>query len=276
MSALTDPAPSLFEQLMAEAVDPLLVELDDDNAVQVDGPSADAVSDLDHLLGVEDVTAWVEDVSGELAGLLARRPWTVTLDAVAGIRGHFALVDLPPGMWTVLVEQVDLYGEAIETDLFDRGSDLLDWFRGRRPWPQLLRLMQRLPPESHYKAALLDDEELAEERIAAEQADGERRSSKSKPPLVGETQERALLRSIAGALPRIEHAVYAVNAPKGKAGRPPTGLPSPETAEDRVRSRLGDADVEDLIAAATPWDAAARRAPAGYAESDSGLLVPDH
>lgn len=261
---------------MGEAVAPFVLGLGD-TELEVDAPPADAVCDLDHLLGVEDVTAWIDLVAPAAAGPLERTPWTTTLDAVAAIRGHFGLVELPPGMWTVLVEQVDLYGEAIETDLSNRGHDVLDWFRGRRPWPQLLRLVQHLPPESHYKAALLDDEELATERIEAEER-GELAppSRKSRPSLVGESQERALLRAIASALPRIEHAVFAVNAPKGKAGRPPSGLPSPETAEDRVRSQRGDADVEELIAAATPWDARRRAAPAGYAEADSGLLVPNH
>lgn len=274
---VTVAAPSLFVDLMAEAVEPFELTLPSDPSVLVDAPDADAVADLDHLLGARDVQAWVEQVAPDAADTLRTAPWSATLDAVAAVRGHFALVELPPGMWTVLLEQIDLYGEAIETDLSDRGHDLLDWFRGRRPWPQLLRLTQRLPPDSHYKAALLDDEELATERIEAEER-GELTPPprKSKPSLIGETQERALLRAIASALPRIEHAVYAVNAPKGKAGRPPTGLPSPETAEDRVRSQRGDADVEELIAAVTPWDARQRATPSGYAEADSGLLVPDH
>jgi hypothetical protein len=39
---------------------------------------------------------------------------------------------------------------------------LLDFFRRRRPWPQLLRFLERLPIHSHYKAALADDDEYAQ------------------------------------------------------------------------------------------------------------------
>lgn len=277
-----DAAPSLFHLLMVETLPTLEIGLGD-RVVVVDHPSADAVCELDtlaHGVTVRGLWDWLDDVAPDVLDALlgdsedidAAPALAGLLASVRAVRSHFALVDLPPGMWTAVVEQVDLYGEAIETDLSDRGQDLLDWMRGRRPWPQLLRLIQRLPPESHYKASLLDDEDLAHEQIAAEDA-GTAAPPRQRPPLVGESYERTLLRSIASSLPRIEHAVYAVNAPKGKGGKPPNALPGPEAATERVRDRMANADVDDLIAQVTPEHA--RTAPSGFRERASGLLAPD-
>lgn len=38
---------------------------------------------------------------------------------------------------------------------------MLDFFRGERPWNQLLRLLTRLPRHSQYRVAIVDDDELA-------------------------------------------------------------------------------------------------------------------
>lgn len=254
---LGDDAGSLWEQMAAEAVGPLALELSDPDGGKpwswtVEAPDSDGVCELDEVanpLDVVDALLGGGDLADEVLDLLDRLPWSTTVATAARVRQHFALAPLPAGMWRELVEQIDLYGEAIEADLFDRGHDLLDWFRGRRPWPQLGRILGRLPEGSRYVAAILDDEDLAAERIAAE-TDAPRR--RARPPLVGETAERMLLRGVLSAMLRLEHATYAVNAPKGKAGSPPQPLPGPETAEDRLRERLADQDVEELLDTLTP------------------------
>lgn len=269
--------PSLFEQMMAEAVEPLSLALGG-QVWEIRVPDSDAVCALDELTRPADILGHLlgDDLADDVLDVLDTRPWSLTLSVTAEIRRHFALAPLPRGMWTDIVEQIDLYGEAIESDLADRGWDLLDWFRGRRPWTQLARLLARMPEGSRYQAAVLDDEDLALARIQAEDDDPPPRSGR--PPLVGETQDRMLLRAIASQLLRIEHAVYASQVGK-KAGRPPRALPGPQTAEERVRERLADQDVEEIFDAVTPgW----RREPepdpgpppAGYAASKSGLYLP--
>lgn len=214
-------------------------------------PKADGVCELDEGLRhpVDVIEALLDEpAADEILDALDPLPWPRTAEVARELREHFGLVDLPQGAWTALVERIDLYGEAIESDLSDRGHDLLDWFRGRRPWPQLLRLVDRLADGSRYRAALLADEDLARERIesGAEPPDG-----KHAPPLIGETQDRMLLRAAVSVLLRLEHATYAVHAGK-KAGRPPQPLRGPETAEDRLRDQMADAEIEDIFDQVAP------------------------
>lgn len=266
--------PSLWEQLATEAVGPLVLELADPDGDRpwswtVAAPDSDGVCELDEVanpLDVVDALLGGGDLADEVLDVLDRSPWSVTVATAARIRGHFALAALPGGMWRALVEQVDLYGEAIEADLalggvgYSGGHDLLDWFRGRRPWPQLARLLQRLPEGSRYWAAILDDETLAAERIAAGIEPPPRRKT---PPLLGETPERMLLRGILSGLQRVEHAVFAVQVGK-KAGPRPRPLPEPSTAEDRLREIAERLEIEDLFDQVTPhWRGTNGRTPAG-------------
>lgn len=284
-------APSLWEDFTEQAVRPFVIALpdpdppDDEPAAVLEwtirAPDRDGVAGLDDdprpldqladLIGNEQVADDVLDALGALG-------WDVTLDLLADVRTHFALPDLPAGLWTHLVEQIDCYGEAIEADLalggrgYSGGADLLDWFRGLRPWPQLARLLRRLPEGSRYVAAVLDDEDLAAERIAA---GIEPPTPRKRPPLEGETQDRMLLRALVSGIHRVEHAVYAAQAGK-KAGKPPRPLPGPDTADDRVRSRVADAELEDLFDRLTPWwRDGDEQVPDGHHQRDSGLIVPD-
>ncbi|GAA1402023.1 hypothetical protein GCM10009613_61260 [Pseudonocardia kongjuensis] len=275
-------ADSLFEQLQAEAVGPLHLRLgdgDDPPVWTLAAVDSDGVCELDELHNPLDVVEALvgEDLADEIIDELEELPWSVTRTVAAQIREHFALADLPPGMWAHLVEQLDLYGADIESDLAEhRGADLLDWFRGRRPWPQLARFLTRLPEGSRYHAALLGDEELAREQIEAEQGDDEDGSSR-RPPLVGETQGLSLLRAAVSALMRVEHAIYAAPAPKSKRGNPPRPLKGPLTAKDRLLDELGTAEVFDIFDQVTPgWRDDDEKPPAGYRESGSGLLIPDN
>ncbi|ALE77671.1 hypothetical protein WY02_03520 [Pseudonocardia sp. AL041005-10] len=272
---------SLFEEMMAEAVDPLYLELpdgDDTAAWTLHAVDSDGVIDLDDLTGALDVVEALvgDELAGEVLDVLADLPWDRTLDTAALLRRHFTLVELRPGLWPQLVEQIDLYGEAIESDLADRGIDLLDFFRGARPWTQLARMLPRLPEGSRYRAALLDDEDLARARIEAEDDEDDDAPSKSdRPPLIGETQDRALLRQAVSFLRRIEHGLYNSRAPKSKRSKAPDPLKGPETAEDRLRDLLGDADVEDIFDQVTPGWNRGDDVPSGFKRNLSGLLVPD-
>lgn len=276
-------AGSLFEERQAEAVAPFTIELDTDDGLRtwtVEAVDSDGVCELDELEHPLDVVEALlgdelgEDVVDELEIL----PWSRTRELARDLRAHFSLPDLPPGLWTFLVEQIDLYGDAIDRDLalggrgYTGGWDLLDWFRGRRPWPQLARLIGGLPEGSRYSAAILDDEELAAERLER----GEERTGRSTPPLVGETYDRALLRALVSGMGRVEYAVYAAAAGKKRTGSPPKALPGPETAEDRLREAIGLAQVEEIFDMATPWwrDQDPDHDPPGFEQSPSGLFVP--
>lgn len=286
-----EEAPSLWEDLTEQAVRPFVIALpdpdppeDDPDAVlewAIRAPDRDGVADLDDQPRPLDQLAGLignERVADDVLDALDRLDWDITLDLLADLRAHFALPDLPPGLWTHLVEQVDVYGEAIEADLwlggigYSGGADLLDWFRGLRPWPQLARLLRRFPEGSRYFAAILDDEDLAEQRIA----EGvEPPAPRKRPPLEGETQDRMLLRAAVSALHRVEHAVFAAQVGK-KAGRAPRPLPGPETADERVREVHAIAEVEDLFDQVSPgWRGPSLAAPTGHHQRDSGLIVPD-
>jgi hypothetical protein len=258
-----ETGPSLWEQLATEAVGALVLELPDpDDAEQVlswvlPAPDSDGVCELDEVtapLDVVDALLGGGDLADEVLDVLERSPWPETPALAVRVRDHFALAALPAGMWQEIVERVDLYGEAIEADLalggvgYTGGHDLLDWFRGDRPWPQLLRLLERLPEGSRYVAAILDDEELARARI---EAGVEPPAPRSTPSLLGETAERMLLRAVLSGLMRVEHAVFAAQVGK-KAGPRPRPLPGPSTAEDRLREAISVAEIEDLFDQVTP------------------------
>lgn len=253
---------SLWEQMATEAAGPLVLTLPDPDGGRpwswtVVAPDSDGVCELDEVtnpLDVVDALLGGGDLADEVLDLLDRLPWSTTVATAARIRHHFALTPLPPGMWQGIVEQIDLYGAAIDRDLalgghgYTGGHDLLDWFRGERPWSQLTRLLQGLPEGSRYWAAILDDEDLAAERIAAGTEPASRRST---PPLLGETAERMLLRAVLSTLQGVEHAVFAAQVGK-KAGPRPRPLPGPETAEDRLRDRQGTDELFELFDAMTP------------------------
>lgn len=275
-TAEATPQASLFEDLMAEAVSPLVIELPDGDRTAswtIEAVDSDGVCELDELTHPFDYLEALlgEDLADDVIDLLEPLPFHRTVDLVADVRSHFSLVELPRGMWPFLVEQLDLYGADIESDL--RPWDLLDYFRGHRPWTQLIRVLGRLPEGSRYAAAVLSDEDLARERLAAagDVDDDETEERSSRPGLVGETQDRALLRAVANGIQRLEWAVFAAQVGK-KAGRPPKGMKSPETAEERVRDEIADDEVAELFDAVTPgWRDGA---PAGFQQRGSGLYVP--
>jgi hypothetical protein len=128
--------------------------------------------------------------------------------------------------------------------------DLLDWFRGRRPWAQLERLIDGLPAHSRYVAALLDDPDVAAD--LAEVPTAPRPMS-----LVGFDPVVARLTDLIDAVNANTAATIAA------AGvDPPTidPMPRPETELDRARNRVrleARNMIADMMTGRVPMDMAA-------------------
>lgn len=247
---MVDGAPDerpLFETLMADARPPLRIRFRGAVCL-LDVPPAEAVARLDDPLTAEQQ---LFVLLGDQAGaLLERLSWVSharTHAAARAVRRHFRIPARPDRLYAELVHAINTYGSAIEADLFDRGWDLLDYFRGVRPWPQLLRLIGRLPEGSRHFSALLDDEDLARFRI--EQGLEAQRSDR--PPLLGETPERRLLRELVDEMRHNSWATFAAQQGK-KAGAAPKRSKHPQTAEERIGSAYARQVVEDIFDQATP------------------------
>lgn len=240
-----EPARSFFADRLAEhhqpwALPPVAVEYVDDAgpyelrlAVSLEPPDDYQVCELDECNGALDE---LEVLAGNLfddlldaLDALGRSPASVADEVLE----HFALGQPPEDGWHELVERLNVYGEALEFDVFERtGGDLGPWFRGELSWDHLLRIASRLPPGSHYRAAMADDDELAA-RIAAVHGPPSKRKKTRRPPLQGFTTEIQYLHDIRNALQRVPWAVFAAQAPSGKRGSAPRPAKGPETADDR-------------------------------------------
>jgi hypothetical protein len=124
---------------------------------------------------------------------------------------------------------------------------LLDYFRGVRPWPQLFRLIERLPQLSHYARALADDDELAER--AASYGQGPPRG---RPPLHSWEPIDEVLATIADGVNALRNTIVAVNTPKGKKVPPLTTAKRPMTAAERAEARRDRIALDEIVAIATP------------------------
>lgn len=111
------------------------------------------------------------------------------------------------------------------------GLDLLDWFRGRHPWGKLLRLAAGLPAHSRYKAAAVDDDDIAEAI-----ADREPDTTELRMTTAGWTPERSLLTCLVDAVGYLTAVTIAVNSRNGKVPEVPR-LPRPVTALERHHER---------------------------------------
>ncbi|MCA1191613.1 hypothetical protein [Saccharopolyspora sp. 6V] len=129
------------------------------------------------------------------------------------------------------------------------GWDLLDWFRGSRPWPQLQRLAERLPQDSHYKAALAQDDDRAE--LLASLV-GDEETAPGSPPLEGYSAVAQRLDRIGDLITML--AEIELNRGRRK-GAPPTKLdraPRPETAADRAKAARRERYFAELESALWP------------------------
>lgn len=107
---------------------------------------------------------------------------------------------------------------------------MLDYFRGRRPWRQLLRFVDKLPGHSRFMAELAQDEQLAELWLAQHGED----EPQPKPPLAGYDLTAQKLDNLCDAITHLRQVLLAVNG--NKTGKPDL-VPRPETAIDRVKAR---------------------------------------
>lgn len=153
---------------------------------------------------------------------------------------------------------VDHYRAEISSDLATYANlDLGDLWRERR-WLLLLDVIDRLPAHSHYSAAASMDEEHVEmvARSIAEANSGDGDSAPSGPPLTTWTPEVAVLTSVLDAVNRVQHAVVAVQAEKGKAPDAPKPMPRPMTplqkALERAEFRRRKEAHEALVARVLP------------------------
>lgn len=133
--------------------------------------------------------------------------------------------------------------------MFERGWDLLDFFRGVRPWTQLLRLADNLPPYSKYKLALANDDELQRYR--------ERRFNGKPPPprppsLADWTVEDEIMTVLHDGFSMIRYTLVALQTQKGKS--PPKFTPArrPMTAAERAERRRDQDAHHDILRKARP------------------------
>ncbi len=106
---------------------------------------------------------------------------------------------------------------------------MIDWFRGRRPWAQLDRIITGLPAHSRYGAALIDNPDVITELLEQEDQDPAGDMS-----LVGFDPVRSLLTALIDAVNNNTAAVIAA------AGADPPDIPPaprPVTELDRARAR---------------------------------------
>lgn len=233
---------SFYEQLLREAVGELVIEVEGTDFA-ITYPTADDVAALDELVRPTDILdAMVgEDTADDILDLIDERPISVLNDIIDEIRSHYACLIPPRYGWAKLVEEFDLYGEAIERDLIDLNLNLYDWFRDHEntPWDKLFRILERAPDGGYYNAARLTDVELAQ-KIAELQDSGELSKGSNRPPVLGWTREKDVMLQLLETLERIEYGLYAAS-PKFKraTGPKPRRKPRPVFAKDRVeRFRL--------------------------------------
>lgn len=134
---------------------------------------------------------------------------------------------------------MDKYGDEIEADLQHHYRvDLLDFFRGRRSWRQLLNFIQKLPSSSLTTEAMADDDELA-----ALMAD--RPVTNTGPRLSEYTAEVARLDIILDRLSELISVTLQLNGGKAPRLRP---AKRPETAYARLQRRRTEDKLGSLIA----------------------------
>ena len=140
-----------------------------------------------------------------------------------------------------MIGAIDRYGEAIEWDLHERlGLDLVALVRSRS-WAKLARLIDRLPSDSHYMAAIAEDDEVAEAWLRANPESGEKRRAGVRPKWTDMSAEAQLLMAVVERLDTLSHQVGGIE-------KPPKPLPRPASALERVRRRMVERSHEALVA----------------------------
>lgn len=110
-------------------------------------------------------------------------------------------------------------------------------------------MINNLPPHSRYKLALEDDDELREEVIAYY---GGKMPPSRPPSLDSWTAMDEMLAVITDGLNAVQHAIIAVNTPKGKPRPKFTPVRRPKTAADRAESRREWRTHQEIVRLALP------------------------
>ncbi|WP_280465239.1 hypothetical protein [Nocardia brasiliensis] len=108
--------------------------------------------------------------------------------------------------------------------------DLLDYFRGIRPWRQLYRFLKQLPMDSHYQSAVAMNPE-----IGAQLAKQKRPEKFDPPTPQGYTLPILLQLKMIDLVKELMRLIPAVFS--GKVPPPMKPEPRPMTAADLIRER---------------------------------------
>lgn len=121
---------------------------------------------------------------------------------------------------------------------------MLDYFRGVKPWRQLLQIVHNLPADSHFQSALAMDEDRAQ-RLLELYGDADD-APKPKPvaPL-GYTLEAMLLLRVIDMLKVVSASIAALGGGKPKHIEPE---PRPTTAFELAKARRDRVEVDDALA----------------------------
>lgn len=150
-----------------------------------------------------------------------------------------------------LMPVIDRYGHAIEYDLLHEfhGVELLDWFRGKRRWRQLIRLLDQLPPSSRFVIAKRNDPEeaLAVARVLRDhRATGKARY---RPPAVEWDTTTELQAAVLDRLGEVVALLADMPiAGKKRKAKPPKRTERPETAIERAEQQLSVEHVAEIEA----------------------------
>lgn len=94
----------------------------------------------------------------------------------------------------------------------------------------MLRLLSRLPPHGHYRAALMDSEEYAEKMLALAPDEDEEEKRRT---LLGWSPERGMLADLFDVMVSIRSVLIAANSKDSRVPEPQP-YPRPEPAIVRV------------------------------------------
>jgi hypothetical protein len=151
-----------------------------------------------------------------------------------------------------LMPVIDRYGPAIEWDLLEMWRvDIHDYFRGERPWGQLVRFLNQCPPSSRFVIAKRNDPEVALDAARAHR-EAQRTSATAlrwRPPAVEWNTGTELTAAILDRLGEIEALLADMPiAGKKRKAKPPKRTPRPQTALEQAEKLLAEQHVAEIIA----------------------------
>lgn len=152
-----------------------------------------------------------------------------------------------PGAIDELVSILNEYGEQLEIDIqrHDRLSVVELW--QTRQWRRLRNHIDRLPPDTYYRQAILNDPELVEKMLAREKDEPKQNGI----PVSQYTTMVSLQRDTITALKSLRATLIAVNSPGGKMPQVEP-YPGPITAVEQANHRMRQQKHESLVARVLP------------------------